>query len=534
MSNSGGGYVPPGATTNDFWRSQPSNALPDGVTDPADAVSRTGLVGFGSGFPAAVVPVAEVDVAVGARTGTDTRVAGVTPLYVTALLPLVPSISNGGVLSTTPTGAVEFKHSNQTVGIGVGYNGLFVTGSNPNNNFALQNRGNGQFDFTYQAKNSGNRDYLNYASPVATTLVGQGFQQRWFEAGVTRANWYPQFTEKVGPVNARMQWDITANGGLVDGLRLAPSYDDTGLAVGTMLWVGTTQVINKKLVLFDNITNSQHQFYGFGINASTLRYQINGTASFNRWYAATSASTSNFILSLSGLGNLAIDPAGTSNGGYSGPLLMFGGENSGRFISSKSTAGGNVGGLDLGVGSTTALSISAARNIRAQHHGQTADGNYAFPGGGLARFQIDDGAGSGGGEQQPMLWLAINNCGAPCGQGLPPALVLQNQNGTSGQSGRISWVDTAGAAEIGSINMVSGNVLRATSPNTQLSGTTGTVVLLTNNIARVTVRNNGVINIQNAPTFATDVLAGAGGLVTGDVYKTPLGLGLFSNLCIKL
>ena len=48
-------------------------------------------------------------------------------------------------------------------------------------------------------------------------------------------------------------------------------------------------------------------------------------------------------------------------------------------------------------------------------------------------------------------------------------------------------------------------------------------------VERFRVKSSGVLNASNVPTYADDTAAGAGGLVTGDVYKTATGL-----LMIKL
>ncbi|HQQ95534.1 MAG TPA: hypothetical protein PLQ93_13350 [Bacteroidia bacterium] len=58
---------------------------------------------------------------------------------------------------------------------------------------------------------------------------------------------------------------------------------------------------NRKVVLWDN-SNNDHQFYGFGINNSTLRYQVDVTGSDHVFYAGTSSSTSNELFRIKGNG----------------------------------------------------------------------------------------------------------------------------------------------------------------------------------------------------------------------------------------
>jgi hypothetical protein len=55
--------------------------------------------------------------------------------------------------------------------------------------------------------------------------------------------------------------------------------------------IGSNQVFNKQLVLYDSSTSdtpsSAVLFYGFGINTSTLRYQVDSTAASHSFYGNT-------------------------------------------------------------------------------------------------------------------------------------------------------------------------------------------------------------------------------------------------------
>jgi hypothetical protein len=61
-------------------------------------------------------------------------------------------------------------------------------------------------------------------------------------------------------------------------------------------------IVNRKIVLYD-VNNNDHQYYGLGINGSTLRYQIDNTGSSHKFYAGTSTTTSDLLFEVNGLGN---------------------------------------------------------------------------------------------------------------------------------------------------------------------------------------------------------------------------------------
>ena len=73
----------------------------------------------------------------------------------------------------------------------------------------------------------------------------------------------------------------------------------------------TNSVINRKLVLFE-VNNNDHDYYGFGINNSTLRYQVGGGAS-HIFYVATSSTTSLELLRIASTGAVTI-PGSLSKG----------------------------------------------------------------------------------------------------------------------------------------------------------------------------------------------------------------------------
>jgi hypothetical protein len=63
--------------------------------------------------------------------------------------------------------------------------------------------------------------------------------------------------------------------------------------------------MNRKIVLFDN-NNNDHQYYGFGINGSTLRYQVDYITASHVFYSGTSSTTSAELMRIRGDGKVGI------------------------------------------------------------------------------------------------------------------------------------------------------------------------------------------------------------------------------------
>src|SRR6185369_4461405 len=88
-----------------------------------------GNVGVGAGITA---PANKMDIAQTTRTGTH---GSGLPLYVTGT---ISQLSNG----------IEFRHDNGTQGVGIGYGGIYATGSNANQDLAFASRGTGWLRYT--------------------------------------------------------------------------------------------------------------------------------------------------------------------------------------------------------------------------------------------------------------------------------------------------------------------------------------------------------------------------------------------------
>ncbi len=66
-----------------------------------------------------------------------------------------------------------------------------------------------------------------------------------------------------------------------------------------------TSVGNRKVVLYEGADN-EHEFYGFGINSTILRYQVPGNGSNHVFYSGLNASSSSELMRIQGNGNIGI------------------------------------------------------------------------------------------------------------------------------------------------------------------------------------------------------------------------------------
>lgn len=108
----------------------------------------------------------------------------------------------------------------------------------------------------------------------------------------------------IGPTGFQASLRYNTNGNLDITPRNGYAVSITSnLGIGTsspnapLQFASTTS--NRKIVLYED-TNNDQQFYGFGINGSTLRYQVNNTASNHVFFAGTSTTTSQQLLSING------------------------------------------------------------------------------------------------------------------------------------------------------------------------------------------------------------------------------------------
>lgn len=101
--------------------------------------------------------------------------------------------------------------------------------------------------------------------------------------------------------------------------------------------------VNRKIVMWEG-ANNDHQFYGFGINASTLRYQVDNVAADHVFYAGTSSSTSNEVFRIKGNGLMKM---GTETGTGQPANYPSGGMMMRRISTTNFTAGEIIARTDL-------------------------------------------------------------------------------------------------------------------------------------------------------------------------------------------
>ena len=86
--------------------------------------------------------------------------------------------------------------------------------------------------------------------------------------------------------------------------RFLGSLDNTGLLLVNALKFPAT-ILAKKIALYDNGGND-HQFYGFGVLASMLKYQVSSLSDRHAFYAGQDPATSKHLMSIKGDGTVGI------------------------------------------------------------------------------------------------------------------------------------------------------------------------------------------------------------------------------------
>jgi hypothetical protein len=70
--------------------------------------------------------------------------------------------------------------------------------------------------------------------------------------------------------------------------------------------------VNRKIVLWET-ANNDNEYYGFGVNSGTLRYQVPNSGAHHIFFAGGSSTTSNELMRIQGNGNVGIGLTGPSS-----------------------------------------------------------------------------------------------------------------------------------------------------------------------------------------------------------------------------
>lgn len=171
----------------------------------------------------------------------------------------------------------------------------------------------------------------------------------------------------------------------------------TGGTLTGLLKINPTTSENRKLVLYDGGLNNDFQYYGLGINAYTLRFNIDTTASRYSFFAGTGSTSATEIFRINGVGGAETGISGTNAsttpflkasttsdhyGGNPTEVWLFNGYNGHLGIAKNATQNGSTTNLMLGVADTEESQvISLATNNLSYKPLNFAASQHNFVGG---------------------------------------------------------------------------------------------------------------------------------------------------------
>ncbi|GAB3802989.1 hypothetical protein GCM10028819_32200 [Spirosoma humi] len=154
-----------------------------------------------------------------------------------------------------------------------------------------------------------------YPAPISTAglsklTIGGNFSAGSSEVSLMNANTLGggfTFWQQLTANTKRLLASLNGNGWLGLGT-LVPSerlhVDGNTFINGVLKF--PANILAKKINLYDNGSNNDHQFYGFGILAGTLKYQVNSSADRHAFYAGQDPATSKHLMTIKGDGTTGI------------------------------------------------------------------------------------------------------------------------------------------------------------------------------------------------------------------------------------
>jgi hypothetical protein len=251
-------------------------------------------------------------------------------------------------------------HSNQSQGFAFGYRTIKKTGGE---GFSLaMDDPNGQY-YRQWAGLLGGFAYDNEAVPGPALAQTQGWQHRWWANGNQEAvDLLRRRTDITGGALAMERfWQLrNPAGGFANHSR--QTWSNTQANSPAFSVNPSNQLGDRLLTLFgDPAVTGPGGVFSIGIKSGTLAYLINGPSSFHRWYREND---DKMLFSVSGAGNVTVDPAGDAPAGWAGPVIRFGGEASNDgFASQRTGAGDFLNALAFYTGAVRRMAVKANGRI---------------------------------------------------------------------------------------------------------------------------------------------------------------------------
>jgi Chaperone of endosialidase len=205
----------------------------------------------------------------------------------------VHSDGNVGIGTTTPAYKLDVNGTSRIMG-------SYTNGGS--NLLVLDNQASARIQFV--------DEFVGLPCGIASYGTGNGL-------GIYAGTTIGFFTSNLASSNALQRMIVTQAGDIGIGTT-SPSYKldvqgTTGItnAGGKKLQFDNDTSTNRHIVLFET-ANNDHQYYGFGINNSILRYQVSQANANHVFYAGASTSASTELMRIQGAGNVGIGTASPS------------------------------------------------------------------------------------------------------------------------------------------------------------------------------------------------------------------------------
>lgn len=230
------------------------------------------------------------------------------------------------------------------------------------------------------------------------------------------------------------------------------------------------EIDNRKIILHENVDND-HEFYGFGVNSSVLRYQVNSAAASHVFYSGVSNIASMELFRIKGTGQVAIPALNTP-----GVLL----NNASGEISSSIGTNGQMLTTDGSGGCSWANPYSGLTNFTESNYtydtqngvkllavGSSANVDFVIStkGSGAVLAQQPDGTSTGGnnrGSGAVDLQMSRSHP-SQVASGIASSIIGGSNNTTSGYASTAMGVNNLASGDLSTAIGVNNEAVGATS-----------------------------------------------------------------------